>query len=60
MSDSDLSLSYDFTPEEIKLLAKFFRKNQETLPDGLFSFLSAVEKSIYKTLPMREVATFYS
>ncbi|MBQ3669848.1 MAG: hypothetical protein II921_00025 [Treponema sp.] len=60
MNESDLSLSYNFTPEEIKLLAKFFRRNQESLPDGLFAFLSAIERTIYNALPMKEVATFYS
>ncbi len=60
MNESELKLSYDFSPEEIKLLAKFLRKNQDSLPDGLFKFLSAVERTIYNSLPMKEVATFYS
>ena len=60
MNESDLSLSYNFSPEEVKLMAKFLRKNQESLPDGLYKFLSAVDRAIYDSLPMKEVANFYS
>ena len=58
--NSELSLSYEFSPEEVKLLAKFLRSNQDKLPDGLFKFYTTIEKKIYSGLSMREVAEFYS
>ncbi len=54
------SVDYTFSIAEIKLLAKFLRKNQETLPEGLEKFHKVVEDTIYDLLSIEEVRQFYS
>lgn len=54
------SLEYKFTLSEIKLLAKFFRKNQEKIPEGLETFCKVIEDTIYNSLSIEEVSQFYS
>lgn len=54
------SLDYHFTANEIRYLAKFFRKNQEILPDALINFAMEIEKVIYNSMTISEAQKFYS
>lgn len=61
MNDSQsLSLDYHFNESEIKLLARFFRNNQEQLPDGLLDFSTKIERAIYNSMSIDEAQAFYS
>ena len=60
VSEEKFSLSYDFTPKEVVVLAKYFRENQAQLPDGLERFYKALEDSVYNSLSLEEVRNFYS
>ena len=60
LSKLDLSLDYHFGTAEIIELAKFFRRNQEVLPDSLTKFSYVIEQIIYKNLSIDEAETFYS
>lgn len=55
-----LSLDYRFSEREIKLLARFFRSNQEHIPDGLLDFSMRVERAIYSSMSIDEAEAFYS
>lgn len=55
-----LSLDYHFSADEIRLLARFFRNNQESLPDGLVDFAMKVERVIYNSMSIDEAEAFYS
>lgn len=58
LSDS-FTLNYNFSFREISLLAKFFRKNQDKMPDGLESFLRAIENAVYNNLSLDQIREFY-
>ena len=66
MSDSvfldgnSLSLDYHFNEREIKLLARFFRNNQEEIPDALLDFSMKIEQTIYNSMSIDEAEAFYS
>lgn len=66
MSDSQsaekvsLSLDYIFDEREIRALARFFRANQERLPDELLAFSSRIERMIYNSMSIAEAQAFYS
>lgn len=53
-------LTYDFSSNEIAVLAKFLRNNQSSLPKGLEKFYKALEDSVYNSLSLDEVKNFYS
>lgn len=53
-------LTYSFSKQELFLLAKFLRKKQEELPEGLDDFCRALEDTVYKSLTLEEVKRFYS
>ncbi|MBQ9206607.1 MAG: hypothetical protein IJ158_07830 [Treponema sp.] len=57
---NSISLDYHFTENEIKLLARFFRTNQEQLPDGLLDFSTKIERAIYNSMSIDEAQAFYS
>ena len=57
---NELSLDYHFNEHEIRLLAKFFRNNQEKLPDGLLDFSAKIERAIYTSMSIAEAQAFYS
>ena len=57
---NSISLDYHFNENEIKLLARFFRKNQEQLPDGLIDFATKIERVIYNSMSIDEAQSFYS
>jgi len=57
---NQLSLDYRFSEQEIRLLARFFRKNQEQIPDGLLDFSTKIERAIYNSLSIAEAQAFYS
>ena len=59
-SDLKDGVDYHFTEEEIKSLAKFIRRNQDSLPDELSSFRNLVESRIYNSMSIQEVKRFYS
>lgn len=59
-NEETFSLSYNFTAKEIALLAKFLRKKQEEVPEGLELFTKALEDSVYNCLSIEEVKNFYS
>lgn len=59
-NEETFSLSYNFTSKEIALLAKFLRKNEKDLPEGLEHFSKALEDSVYNCLSIEEVKNFYS
>ena len=54
------SLSYNFTSQEVAVLAKFLRDHEESLPAGLEYFYKALEDSVYNSLSLDEVRKFYS
>ena len=54
------SLSYNFTSQEVAVLAKFLRDHEESLPAGLEYFYKALEDSVYNSLSLDEVKKFYS
>lgn len=66
MTDSPLSekncstLDYSFSVEEVRALARLFRKNQDDLPDALFTFASKIEREIYNSMSIDEAESFYS
>lgn len=66
MTDSCLSdkpcssLDYSFSVEEVHALARFFRKNQDGIPDVLFTFASKIEREIYNSMSIDEAESFYS
>ena len=53
-------LDYSFTRNELFQLAKYLRKKQEELPDGLELFYKTLEDSIYNCMSLQEVQRFYS
>ena len=55
-----MTLDYHFSETEIKFLARFFRKNQEHLPDELLNFSSQIERAIYNSMSIDEAEEFYS
>lgn len=59
-SKKQLKLSYDFTSDEISLLARFLRDHQEELPHGLEGFNKSLEDAVYNTLSLEEARLFYS
>ena len=59
-NDEEDVLQYLFSKNELYLLAKFLRKNQEDLPKGLETFYKTLEDSIYNSLSLEEVKRFYS
>ncbi len=58
-TDKEFKLQYDFTSNEIALLAKFLRDNQDKLPDGLEQFAKAIEDSVYNVLSLDEIRGFF-
>ena len=48
------------SPQEIRVLAHFFREQQANIPDGLEEFAMAVEKAIYNSMSIDEAQAFYS
>ncbi|EID84204.1 hypothetical protein MSI_23480 [Treponema sp. JC4] len=59
-NESAFTLNYSFTAKEIKLLAKFLRKNETELPHGLENFAKTLENSVYDCMTLEEVKEFYS
>ncbi|MCR4741497.1 MAG: hypothetical protein K5866_01300 [Treponema sp.] len=59
-TDPNYFLTYSFSAQEVALLAKFLRNQEENLPDGLKNFSQALEKSIYNNLTIEEAKRFYS
>ena len=55
----DLHLDYHFTRREIRILARYFRNNQATLPEGIEDFAKAVETAIYNSMSIDEAEAFY-
>jgi len=58
--EKDMSLDYHFSSKEIKLLAIFFRKHPENIPDGLETFAGTIERTVYNSLSIDEAEKFYS
>lgn len=54
------SFEYNFSGREIKLLARFLRKNQPQIPAGLENFSRKVELYIYSLMSIDEVEKFFS
>lgn len=57
--DKNLKLNYEFSNNEIFLLGKFLRDNQEIMPCGLETFTKSLENCIYNSLSLDEVRDFY-
>ena len=53
-------LDYSFSKKELFLLARYLRKKQEELPQGLEVFYKSLEDAIYNTLSLEEEKKFYS
>ncbi|MCQ2589220.1 MAG: hypothetical protein MJ179_02240 [Treponema sp.] len=53
-------LDYNFSNEEITLLAKFLRDRQNDLPEGLERFYATLENAIYNSLSLEEAKKLYS
>jgi len=58
-SDTNLTLTYNFTADEIKAVALFIRKYQNSIPKELLNFEEAIESKIYDTMSISEVMDFY-
>lgn len=58
--NKSIDMNYKFSKEEIFLLAKFLRKNEDKIPKGLENFHKALEDTIYKTLSLEEVSKLYT
>lgn len=56
----EIKLNYNFTSEEILILSKFLRQNENKLPKGLENFTKALDDSIYNCLSLNEIRNFYS
>lgn len=56
----EIKLNYNFTSEEILILSKFLRQNENKLPKGLENFIKALDDSIYNCLSLNEIRNFYS
>ena len=54
-----MHLDYHFTRREIRILARYFRNNQATLPEGIEDFAKAVETAIYNSMSIDEAEAFY-
>lgn len=59
-ADSELSLDYHFNEGELKILASFFRRYQEQIPDVLNNFATQIERKIYSSMSIEEAEAFYS
>ena len=59
MSKSDLCLSYDFSADEVLILAHFFRSCKFHIPSGLEQLQKAVESAVYGAMTLEEVQQFY-
>lgn len=57
---NSMSLDYHFNENEIRLLARFLRNNQEQIPDGLLDFSTKIERAIYNSMSIAEAQAFYS
>ncbi len=60
ITEKTCDFGYNFSQEEIKLLALFLRKNQNQIPGGLEGFARQVELYIYSNMSIDEVEKFYS
>lgn len=56
----EMDLTYTFNSEEIILLAKLLRKQQDSLDSGLERFSSTLENVIYNSLSLEEAKKLYS
>ncbi|MBQ6779716.1 MAG: hypothetical protein IJP62_00635 [Treponema sp.] len=56
----DLQLTYTFSKQELRILARFIRLHQEQIPEGLEDFAGAVEKAMYDSMSIDEAEVFYS
>ncbi len=59
-SKGKFSLDYNFTSREIAVLARYFRNNQESIPQELDKFSKAVEAAIYSALTLDEASEFFN
>lgn len=50
---------YSFSSQEILVLAKFFRQNQDKIPLELFDFSQFIEKEIYNNLTLDQIGEFF-
>ncbi len=50
---------YNFSEDEIKLLARFFRKNQFDIPSGLEKFSREIELFLYNSSSIEEVENLF-
>jgi hypothetical protein len=56
----NFNFSYNFDSEETAKLAKFFRENQERLPNGLEKFSKALEDAVYHGLSLEQARKFFT
>ena len=56
----DLDLTYHFSKQELRILARFIRQHQTQIPEGLEDFAAAVEKAMYNSMSVDEAEVFYS
>lgn len=59
-NETNSTFYYSFTDRELKALARFLRKNQNTIPKELDVFARKIELSIYDSMSIDEVEKFYS
>ena len=59
MSVSNLCLSYDFSAEEVLVLARFFRSCDSHVPAGMERLKRAVESAMYGAMTLEEMQRFY-
>ncbi|MGI5172053.1 hypothetical protein H0R92_00420 [Treponema sp. OMZ 840] len=51
---------YRFSLHEIKQLALFFRKHEDSLPEELQNFFSFLESCIYNSMTIEEAERFFN
>lgn len=60
INEPPVCLDYHFNERELRVLARFLRKNQEKIPDELLDFSTSVEKVMYNSMTIDEAEAFFS
>lgn len=60
LKENPVFFDYHFTEREVRVLARFLRKNQEQIPDELLDFSARVERVMYNSMSIDEAEAFYS
>ena len=59
-NETPVFFDYQFTEREVRVLARFLRKNQEHIPNELLDFSAKIERVMYNSMSIDEAEAFYS